>query len=234
MHNILKDVLGGRERPICHESMHNMKVSRCNCENEIFSRESFLSWAVFNTILASPEVPSTVSLTSCSAQGRELMKFGMRRGRFLREAKGLNSGCAGSCSSSVKLIKMGSPKESMRDLSSDWTTESCWRLFKVVFATKLPSGVVVAVAETILGALCCVDSRCSCNSSSLVRVRSSSSCKSKIFGRSVVYSGLFCLKACCSKVFHQRLNLTQFAFDCYAHLLRCCGFCYKIIRDKIF
>ena len=47
------------------------------------------------------------------------MKFGIRRGHLLREAKGLNSGCAGSCSSSVKPSKMGSPKESMRDLSSD-------------------------------------------------------------------------------------------------------------------
>ena len=56
---------------------------------------------------------------------------------------------------------------------------------KFFFATKLPLGVVVAVAETILGGLCCVDSRCSCNSSSLVRVRSSSSCKSR-FRRSLV------------------------------------------------
>ena len=80
---------------------------------------------------------------------------------------------------------MGSPKESMKDLSSDWTTGSCWRLFKVAFATKLPSGVVVAVAETILGALCCADSRCSCNSWNVVRVRSSSSCKSR-FRRSLV------------------------------------------------
>ena len=106
------------------------KLAAHHCENEIFSRESFLSWAVFDTILTSPEVPSTVSLTSCSAKGRELMKCGMRRGRLLRKAKGLNSGCAGSCSASVKPSKMGSPKESMRDLSSDWTTGSCWRLFK--------------------------------------------------------------------------------------------------------
>ena len=70
-------------------------------------------------ILASVEIPSTVSLTSCSAKGRELMKFGMRRGRLFREAKGLNSGCAGSCSSSVKPSKMGSHEESIRDLSSD-------------------------------------------------------------------------------------------------------------------
>ena len=70
-------------------------------------------------ILPLLEVPSTVSLFSCSAKGRELMKFGIRRGHLLREAKGLNSGCAGSCSSSVKPSKMGSPKESMRDLSSD-------------------------------------------------------------------------------------------------------------------
>ena len=70
-------------------------------------------------ILASLEVPSTVSLTSCSAEERELMKSGMRKGRLLREAKGLNSGCTGSCSSSVKASKMGSPKESRRDLSSD-------------------------------------------------------------------------------------------------------------------
>ena len=77
------------------------------------------------------------------------------------------------------------PKESMRDLRSDWTTGSCWRLFKVVFATKLLSGVVVVVAETILGALGCVDSRCNYNSPSLVRVRSSSSCKSR-FRKSLV------------------------------------------------
>ena len=207
------------------------KLAAGHCENEIFSRESFLSWAVFNTILASPEVPSTVSLTPCSTNGRELMKSGMRRGLLLREAKGFNSGCAGSCSSSVKPSKMGSPRESMRDLSSDWTTGSCWRRFEVVFGTKLPSGVVVTVAETTLDALGWVDSCCSCNSSSFVRVRSSSSCKSR-FRRSLV--ALSFTVGCCSKVFYQRLNLTQFAFDCYAHLLRCCGFCYKVIRDEIF
>ena len=105
MHNILRDVLAGRERPICHKSMQNTK-ERVSCP------ERFL-------ILPSLEVPSRVSLTSCSAKGRELMKSGMRRGRLLREAKGLNSGCAGSGSSSVKPSKMVSPKESMTDLSSD-------------------------------------------------------------------------------------------------------------------
>ena len=93
------------------------KLAADHCENEIFSRES--SCPERFLILASLEVPSTVSLTSCSANGRELMKSGMRRGRLLREAKGLNSGCARSCSSSVKPSKTGSSKESMRDLSSD-------------------------------------------------------------------------------------------------------------------
>ena len=85
------------------------KLAADHCEKKSFQErvscpERFL-------ILASLEVPSTVSSTSCSARGRELMKFGMRRGRLLREAKGLNSGCAGSCSSSDKPSEMGSRKE---------------------------------------------------------------------------------------------------------------------------
>ena len=98
-----------------------------------------------------------VSLSSCSTKGRELMKSGSRisRGRLPREVEGSNSCCAGSCSSSVKPSKTGSPKESMRDLSSDWTTGSCWRLFKVGFATGLPTGVVVVAGVAMLGALGC-------------------------------------------------------------------------------
>ena len=46
------------------------------------------------------------------------MKSGIRRGRLPR-VEGSNSCCTGSCSSSVKPSKMGSPKESKRDLSSD-------------------------------------------------------------------------------------------------------------------
>ena len=105
------------------------------------------------------------------------MKSGMSRGPLPREVEGSNSSCAGSCSCSVKPSKMGSAKESMRDLSSDWTTGSCWRLFKVGFATELPLGVVVVVVVAILGAFCCVDSRCSFCRSSLVREDPSSSCK---------------------------------------------------------
>ena len=41
-------------------------------------------------------------LVAKPTKGRELMISGMRRGSLLREAKGLNSGCAGSCSFSVK------------------------------------------------------------------------------------------------------------------------------------
>ena len=105
------------------------------------------------------------------------MKSGISRGRLPGEVEDSNSCCAGSCSSSVKPSTTGSPKESMRDLSSDWATGYCWRFFKVGFATGLPSGVVVVVAVAMLGALGCVVSRCSFNSSSLVRVRSSSSCE---------------------------------------------------------
>ena len=104
------------------------------------------------------------------------MKPRISRGRLPREVEGSNSCCAGSCSSSIKPSRTGSPKESMRDLSSDWTTGSCWRFFKVGFATELPTGVVVVVAVAMLGVLGCVVSRCSFNNSSLVRVRSSSTC----------------------------------------------------------
>ena len=85
-------------------------------------------------ILASPEVPSTVSLSSWRIMGRQLMKSEVRNGRLPREEVGSNSWRAGSCSLSAK--------ESIRDFSSDCTLGSWWRSFKVGFAVGLSSGVV--------------------------------------------------------------------------------------------
>ena len=48
---------------------------------------------------------------------------------------------AGSCSSLVRPTNTGSPKESMRDFSSDCTLGSWWCSFKVGFAVGLSPGV---------------------------------------------------------------------------------------------
>ena len=45
------------------------------------------------------------------------MKSGISNGRLPREEVGSNSWRAGSCSSSVRPTKTGSPKESIRDFS---------------------------------------------------------------------------------------------------------------------
>ena len=67
------------------------KLAADHCGNDILSIDSFFSWEDFNTILASPEVPSTVSLSSCSTMGRELMKSDISKGRLPREVVGSNS-----------------------------------------------------------------------------------------------------------------------------------------------
>ena len=64
------------------------------------------------------------------------MKSGISNGRLPREEVGSNSWRARSCSSSVRPTKTGSPKESIRDFSSDCMLGSWRRSFKVVLLPK--------------------------------------------------------------------------------------------------
>ena len=105
--------------------------------NEILLREDFLSWEDFKMILASSEVPSTVSLSSWSIMGSELIKSGITNGCSPREVVGSNSCPAGSCSSLVRATNTGSPKESIRDFSSHYMLGYWWRSFKVGFRVGL-------------------------------------------------------------------------------------------------
>lgn len=136
-------------------------------------------------ILASSEVPSTVSLSSWSIMGSELIKSGITYGRLPREVVGSNGWPAGSCSSLVRATNTGSPKESIRDFSSHYTLGYWWRSFKVGFRVGLSPDVLDLCAATILGGLFSTNSRCSL---SLVWVRSSLRCKLWFQRSSVILS----------------------------------------------